>query len=140
MNKLLLTTYRKLYRGVAELDRNTAARALLVCSPRERYDYRTTEWRELHVEEVVPWQDSRIFLDRLIRRLNNGSAFYIPPASVAAVADAAAALAAELRHARSRRPPRAQQRAAAPRSCRTTSHRTCRCASLCTNSSRGRPS
>ncbi|CAD2217582.1 hypothetical protein AGDE_11678 [Angomonas deanei] len=81
MNKLLLTTYRKLHKLCVAMDQRVEARAMLLCSPAEVYDHRSCTWRPVKLEKIVDWQDSRIFLDRLIRRLNNGKSYYIPPSS-----------------------------------------------------------
>lgn len=79
MEKVVRTTYRKLYKMSRRIDASVAMRSMLVCSPLQVYDQSSGEWIPLQVTKVVTWTDSRTFLDNVIRRLNNGYQFYIPP-------------------------------------------------------------
>ncbi|KAG5484017.1 hypothetical protein LSCM1_05869 [Leishmania martiniquensis] len=78
MEKVVLTTYRKLYKMCRRIDASVAMRAQLMCCPLQVYDHRMMEWQPFNISEMK-WAKSRIFLDALIRRLNNGSPQYIPP-------------------------------------------------------------
>lgn len=78
MEKVVLTTYRKLYKMCRRVDASVAMRTQLMCCPLQVYDHRMMEWQPFNISEMK-WAESRTFLDALIRRLNNGSPQYIPP-------------------------------------------------------------
>ncbi|GET86904.1 hypothetical protein, conserved [Leishmania tarentolae] len=78
MEKVVLTTYRKLYKMCRRVDASVAMRSQLMCCPLQVYDHRMMEWQPFNISELK-WAESRTFLDALIRRLNNGSPQYIPP-------------------------------------------------------------
>ncbi|XQJ25595.1 putative ACR [Leishmania guyanensis] len=78
MEKVVLTTYRKLYKMCRRVDTSVAMRTQLMCCPLQVYDHRMMEWQPFNISEMK-WAESRTFLDALIRRLNNGSPQYIPP-------------------------------------------------------------
>ncbi|CAG9570961.1 conserved hypothetical protein [Leishmania major strain Friedlin] len=78
MEKVVLTTYRKLYKMCRRVDASVAMRTQLMCCPLQVYDHRMMEWQPFDISEMK-WAESRTFLDALIRRLNNGSPQYIPP-------------------------------------------------------------
>lgn len=78
MEKVLLTTYRKLYRMCCRVDASVAMRTQLMCCPLQMYDHQLMEWQPFDVSEMA-WAESRVFVDALIRRLNNGRPQYIPP-------------------------------------------------------------
>ncbi|KAG5483442.1 hypothetical protein CUR178_07763 [Leishmania enriettii] len=78
MEKVVLTTYRKLYKMCCRIDASVAMRVQLMCCPLQVYDHRMMEWQPFNISEMK-WAESRTFLDALIRRLNNGSPQYIPP-------------------------------------------------------------
>ncbi|KAL7695677.1 putative ACR COG1678 [Lotmaria passim] len=78
MEKVVLTTYRKLYKMCRRVDASVAMRTQLVCCPLRVYDHRMMEWQTFDISQME-WAESRSYLDALIRRLNNGSPQYIPP-------------------------------------------------------------
>ncbi|KPI90213.1 hypothetical protein ABL78_0731 [Leptomonas seymouri] len=78
MEKVVLTTYRKLYKMCRRVDASVAMRTQLMCCPLQVYDHRLMEWRSFDMTQM-DWAESRSYLDGLIRRLNNGSPQYIPP-------------------------------------------------------------
>lgn len=78
MEKVVLTTYRKLYKMCRRVDASVAMRTQLVCCPLQVYDHRMMEWQNFDLAQME-WAESRSYLDGLIRRLNNGSPQYIPP-------------------------------------------------------------
>ncbi|CCW61892.1 unnamed protein product [Phytomonas sp. EM1] len=79
MNKVILTTYRSLLKMCSRADRDLGMRSMLSCAPIQVYNHSINEWVPLNVGKLSSWQDSRIFVDNLIRRLNNIRQFYIPP-------------------------------------------------------------
>ncbi|KAG5509541.1 hypothetical protein JKF63_06246 [Porcisia hertigi] len=78
MEKVVLTTYRKLHKMCHRVDSSVAMRTQLMCCPLQVYDHRMMEWQSFDISEMK-WAEPRTFLDALIRRLNNGSPQYIPP-------------------------------------------------------------
>ncbi|KPA76520.1 putative mitochondrial hypothetical protein [Leptomonas pyrrhocoris] len=78
MEKVVLTTYRKLYKMCCRIDASVAMRTQLVCCPLQVYDHRLMEWQSFDLSQM-DWEESRSYLDGLIRRLNNGCPQYIPP-------------------------------------------------------------
>ncbi|CCW66836.1 unnamed protein product [Phytomonas sp. Hart1] len=79
MNKVVITTYRRLLKMCSQVDNDIALRSMLSCTPIQVYNHSINEWVPLNVGKLSSWQDSRIFFDNLIRRLNNIRQFYIPP-------------------------------------------------------------
>ncbi|KAK7198638.1 hypothetical protein NESM_000827400 [Novymonas esmeraldas] len=78
MEKVVLTTYRKLHRMCRRVDASVAMRTQLMCCPLQVYDHRSMEWEPFPLSKME-WAESRVYLDALIRRLNNGDPRYIPP-------------------------------------------------------------
>lgn len=78
MQKLVLTTYRVLWRLSRRVDSDLTARCGLACSPQSVYSFRAGVWLPFDLGLEVGWTEPRIFLDNLIRRLNNGRQFYVP--------------------------------------------------------------
>lgn len=98
MDKVLLTAYRKLYKMSSIVDQSTGMRSILSCAPQVTYTPRRGEWVPINIAKLSQWPESRIFLDNLIRRLNNGRTFYLPATTEterAAAEEAMRALRAE---------------------------------------------
>lgn len=78
MNKVVFTAYRKILKMARKVDESVPIRSRLACTPAIQYNHRTSEWEPIDVPRLEGWPDSKIFLDRLIRRLNSDRQFYTP--------------------------------------------------------------
>ncbi|KAG8348207.1 putative ACR [Trypanosoma vivax] len=79
MDKIVYAVYRQLYKKAFVVERDVAMRSALTCSPQRIYDHRRGEWLEVDATKRAQLHESRVFVDNLIRRLNDGREFYIPP-------------------------------------------------------------
>nr|CCC95031.1 conserved hypothetical protein [Trypanosoma congolense IL3000] len=88
MEKIVRTVYKQLYKKALQVERDIAMRSALTCAPQRAYDHRRGEWVSIDVAKRAGWHESRIFVDGLVRRLNNGREFFLPTAQNDATSDA----------------------------------------------------
>lgn len=73
MERIVLTSYRKLYRWSRLMDENVAMRSLLWSPTSTLYNVKRRAW------EVIHHPENEEYVQELIRRLNGGRRYYIPP-------------------------------------------------------------
>lgn len=78
LRNVLLTAFRKILKMSRKVDESPALRSRICCSPESVYDHRLCAWEPFRAATLCQWTESRIFLDALIRQLNDRRQFFLP--------------------------------------------------------------